>query len=300
MIQANMNPLTIFYFQILQKIAPKSAGRMGVKLWLTPPKYKPTLPQKLLLETAIVRRMPFKESAYQASNDTFYTVYSWGKGPIVLLVHGWGGCGAQLAPLAKPLVKAGYQVIAFDALAHGQSPGKQTDIIEMIEIIKLLSSSCDGFHAIFAHSSGAVATVMAIREGARASKLVISGAAASMDYYLKKFSRNVKASGQSIGRISYYLNLRLRRNLKDFSIINIAPQLNVPALILHDKDDEVVDSSEAVALSKLWPRSELYFTRSLGHHGVLIDPATVSKVVNYIDRNQAVSGRIAVDTRSIG
>jgi len=31
----------------------------------------------------------------------------WGKGPTVMLVHGWSGRGAQLGELVEPLVAAG-------------------------------------------------------------------------------------------------------------------------------------------------------------------------------------------------
>ena len=42
-----------------------------------------------------------------------------------LLVHGWEGRGAQLGSLVGPLVEAGLSVVAFDAPAHGDSPGNR-------------------------------------------------------------------------------------------------------------------------------------------------------------------------------
>jgi pimeloyl-ACP methyl ester carboxylesterase len=51
-------------------------------------------------------------------------VYHWGKGGRrILLVHGWGGKAAQFFSFVGPLLDAGFEVIAFDAPAHGASSG---------------------------------------------------------------------------------------------------------------------------------------------------------------------------------
>ncbi|HEX8728518.1 MAG TPA: hypothetical protein VF739_07855, partial [Ktedonobacterales bacterium] len=52
---------------------------------------------------------------------------SFGAGPRVLLVHGWEGRGMNLGMFIAPLTAAGYQVLALDGPAHGESPGEQTN-----------------------------------------------------------------------------------------------------------------------------------------------------------------------------
>jgi len=42
----------------------------------------------------------------------------------VLLVHGWGGRGAQLASFVEPLVARGFSVLTFDAPGHGASAAR--------------------------------------------------------------------------------------------------------------------------------------------------------------------------------
>jgi pimeloyl-ACP methyl ester carboxylesterase len=42
----------------------------------------------------------------------------WGDRPPVYLVHGWGGCRAQMGVFVKPLVSTGYRLIAFDLPSH--------------------------------------------------------------------------------------------------------------------------------------------------------------------------------------
>ena len=274
-------------FQLLQKTSPKSATKLALKLWSTVPKYKPSFQEKLLIESAGRKRIPL-ESKYQPSQNTYYTLYSWSKGPSVLLVHDWGGCGAQMASLAQPLVKAGYQVITFDALAHGDSPGKQTDLSEIVGIIKDIETKFNGFHAIIAHSYGALAAGIALQDGVKANKLVVCSAATALDFYLRKFSKKLNASRELHGRIMVNVTNRLGLNIEKLSLVHIAARLNRPVLILHDQNDEVVDHREALALSNCWPGSQLVMTSGLGHFGILKDSKTIQKIQQYIGFPQKV------------
>ncbi len=289
-----MQPLVRARFQLLQKTSPKSATKFALKLWSTAPKYKPSFQEKALIESAGRKRIPFQESKYQPSQNTYYTLYSWGKGQSVLLVHDWGGCGAQMASLAQPLVKAGYQVITFDALAHGNSPGKQTDLSEIVGIIKDIEAKINGFHAIIAHSYGALAAGIALQDGVKANKLVVCSAATALDFYLRKFSKKLNASRETHGRIIVNVANRLRMNIEKLSLVHIAARLNRPILILHDRNDEVVDHQEALALSKCWPDSQLVMTSGLGHFGILKDSKTVQRIQQYISVPQKVLVESAV------
>ncbi len=289
-----MKPLLKSRFQILQKTSPKSATKLALKLWSTVPKYKPSFQEKVLIESAGTKRIPFQESKYQPSLNTYYTLYSWGKGPTVLLVHDWGGCGAQMASLAQPLVKAGFQVITFDALAHGDSPGKQTDLLETVAIIKDIELKFNGFHAIIAHSYGALAAGIALQDGVKANKFVVCSAATALDFYLRKFSGKLNASREMRGRIILNVTNRLRMSIEKLSLVHIAARLNRPILILHDRNDEVVDHQEALALSKCWPGSQLVMTSGLGHLGILKDSKTIQKIQEYIGLSQKVLAESAV------
>ena len=289
-----MKPLLKTRFQILQKTSPKSATKLALKLWSTVPKYKPSFQEKVLIESAGTKRIPFQESKYQPSLNTYYTLYSWGKGPTVLLVHDWGGCGAQMASLAQPLVKAGFQVITFDALAHGDSPGKQTDLLETVGIIKDIELKFNGFHAVIAHSYGALAAGIALQDGVKANKFVVCSAATALDFYLRKFSKKLNASREMRGRIILNVTNRLRMSIEKLSLVHIAARLNRPVLILHDQNDEVVDHQEALALSKCWPGSDLVITSGLGHFGILKDSKTIQKIKQYIGVPQKVLVESAV------
>lgn len=275
-------------YHLLEKISPQAAGKAAARLWFTPPKYAPVLPEKMFLETAAKKRIPFEESRHQMTVETYYTLYGWGKGPLVLLVHGWGGSAAQMAPLAKSLVEAGFQVLAFDALAHGDSPGRQTDVLEMKDVIQDIAGRFDGIHAVLGYSMGALATILAVADGAKPDRVVTVNSAASLDYYFKQFTTALNVGRPMSGRIAVSIGSGLRKNITDFSLLQIVPALHCPALILHDQNDEVVDYHEALALAKCWPYSELCITTGLGHAGFLHDKGTVERVTQYLLKPQII------------
>lgn len=288
-----MQPFIKSKFQLLQRTSPKSATKLALKLWSTVPIYKLSFQEKMLIESARAKRIPFQNSKYQTTQNTYYTIYSWGQGPRVLLVHDWGACGAQMASLARPLVKAGYQVIAFDALAHGDSPGKQTDVMETVAIIKDIDEKSKGFHAIIGHSYGALAAGIALHEGVKANKFVVCSAATALDFYLRKFSKKLNASREMRGRIIVNVTNLLKTTVEKLSLVHLATRLNRPILILHDQDDKVIDHQEAISLSKCWPGSELVITQGLGHLGILQDSKTIQKIKQYIGVSQKALAKSA-------
>ncbi|WP_346114277.1 alpha/beta hydrolase [Nonomuraea maheshkhaliensis] len=55
-----------------------------------------------------------------------------------------------------------------------------------------------------------------------------------------------------------------------------------PLLVVHDRDDQVVDLTGAEAITKAWPRAELLRTEGLGHQRILRDPEVVRQVVRFL------------------
>ena len=79
----------------LSAVAPGLAARVAERLFLAPPRYPQPAPEAAALS-------PARSRIVDAS--TPITTWTWGRGPAVLLVHGWGGRGGQLARFVPPQV----------------------------------------------------------------------------------------------------------------------------------------------------------------------------------------------------
>src|SRR5215468_5695279 len=96
-------------FRVLRVLPRSLSARWAERIFLTPPRQPRTRAERALLAGARNCRIrgPMGEIA----------AWRWGKGPAILLVHGWGGHAARLGRFVGPLEEAGFSVIAFDAPA---------------------------------------------------------------------------------------------------------------------------------------------------------------------------------------
>jgi pimeloyl-ACP methyl ester carboxylesterase len=216
------------------------------------------------------------------------TVSVWERaGPSVLLVHGWGGDRTQMVAFAAPLLQAGYRVLAPDLPAHGASDGEQTNIIEMADALQLLNENEGPFEAVIAHSFGTLVTSFSLvhREVPLPKKLAYFGTLNRLMDTVERF--------QAIGGFSDPLAAALREKIEArfgaqflASVANdrLAPQLELPALMFHDKKDLVTPVADSRAVAAAWPGAQLTITEGLGHRGALRAGAIIEQVVGFIGK----------------
>lgn len=208
-----------------------------------------------------------------------------GSGPTVLLVHGWGERAASLGAFVAPLVEAGYRVVGVDLPAHGKSPGRRTDLPEQAAALRAAADHLGGIHGIVAHSMGGFATTMALHDGLRAEAVTLIAPAVSLRGALARFTPMYKIPAKATAGLHAAIERRFGRDAWEFFAGDrMATDLDVPALILHDRDDPQVDHSDAVLLSEAWPGSRLVTTEELGHMRILRDPQVIAGVTEFLSR----------------
>src|SRR3989454_9144210 len=112
-------------FAALSALAPALAASVAERVFLTAPRHR--APEHETAALADARRTIVQVG------DSPVSVWTRGHGPVVLLVHGWGGRGAQLARFVEPLVASGWSGGTFDAPGHGASPEPRSSIVARSE-----------------------------------------------------------------------------------------------------------------------------------------------------------------------
>ncbi|MBT8339521.1 MAG: hypothetical protein KJP07_05865, partial [Desulfatitalea sp.] len=74
--------------------------------FMAPTTYRLNAEETACLDRGRLLRLPVHDKQVHA--------WQWGKGPGVLMVHGWNGGGAQFHRFVEPIVRAGYSAIAID------------------------------------------------------------------------------------------------------------------------------------------------------------------------------------------
>src|SRR5688572_11458715 len=142
-------------FKILSSISKKKAAKKAFELFCTP-------------QSRNVKELPplFKEAEkLQFKFQGFNIVgYRWNKGTgrKALIVHGFESSAANFERHANAFIKKGYEVMAFDAPAHGRSSGKRMNAMIYRDFIKHIYTVYGPIQTFTAHSFGALALSMSL------------------------------------------------------------------------------------------------------------------------------------------
>lgn len=252
-------------------------GNLAYHIWFTPVRIKTPHREIKASDTA-------KRSILDV-NGLPISVLSWGEPPFVLFIHGWTGRGTQAAPFLDNLISAGYGVISFDGPAHGETPGKQTNILEFAEVVVMLNKEFGPFSAAITHSFGGMIAAYTMSNGVKFEKVVCICPPADMDTLIDNFSRALTIPEEAIAVMLEKLGKVFDKDSwEDISTINNVKNFNNKALIIHDENDVDIPWQSGQSIADAWNGSTLIRTQGLGHRRILRDPGVVKSVTDFITR----------------
>lgn len=270
-------------FRALAAIAPSAAARLATQLWFRPPRPRVHPVSREFMKTG--------SRSTVAVRGRPVAMWTWGNGPAVLLVHGWGGYGGQMQAFVVPLVRAGYQAIIFDAPAHGESGPSQlgsrrTTLFDFAYVIDAIGRERGQLAGIIAHSGGCTAVGWALLTASWPVKsLAFIAPMASPSAYRTLFHRALGLSEEVERRFVEMTTRRFGFRWEDLEVPPMATRMKTsPILVVHDRSDSETSWSEGAAIAEAWPQSTLITTEGLGHRRVLRDPAVVDTVTSFITR----------------
>lgn len=277
-------------FRCLEPVAPEAAGRLAERLWFR-------LPARVAVTSAVgaptVRELlgvPFEVQL----RGRVVRGWSWGHGPVVYLVHGWGGTLEQMTPLVSPLLERGLAVVAFDGLSHGHSDAgrhgaRSSDGVELGRALDAVAARFGPARAVVAHSMGALASVLAVRDGWLATeRLVLVSPPTGIPDLLERFRAELALGERSARRLSERARRRTGYAVDGLDLATIAaslsPEERPELLVVHDLLDREVPHEPSTRVVRAWPGAQLLSTAGLGHRRILADAAVGGAVARFVDR----------------
>ena len=272
--------------RLFRHLAPQLTDHCILRLFFAPVRYRQNAEEKACL----MRGQPFQVQVH----DKTIQAWKWGRGPGVLLVHGWNGRGAQFHRFIAPLVTAGYTAIAFDGPAHGRSSGRITSYFEFTDVVRaLLSQNCAlNINGIIAHSFGAAAAINSLDKDRPAITAVcIAPILRLQEFIISTFQRFGIPREIYKGLIGSFEE-RFGYDLAHDNPSILLGRLSDPLLIVHDTDDRAVPFRDSQKISQKHTNIALYSTRGLGHLRVLSDPAVINASLQYLGGHKLSPERI--------
>lgn len=247
------------------------------RAFFSPGRYEVRSADQAILDRGESYRLPFESGEL--------AVTRWGKGPVVLLMHGWGGARAQMTGFVDPLLEEGYRVVAYDQPAHGDSDGKTTNLLEIAPTMDLIAQREGPFHAVIAHSFGTLITSYALvyRKFPPPARLVYFGAFNRLMDSLGRFQVLAGLADALMDGLyaMIYENFG-RERLESIANEALVPQIDIPALMFHDVADNVTPVEDSRAIARVWKEAHLIETEGFGHRGALQAAEIHARVMEFL------------------
>lgn len=261
--------------RLLSFVAPRAASRGAASLFLRP-RRRPTRPP----EVPNLHARPFAIGEGEARVQC----WSWGAEdqPTVLLVHGWEGHSGQLARFIPPLLERGFRVVAFDLPAHGHSAGRSTHLVDGYHTLLRIGATLGPLHGVIAHSFGASVTILALAHGLVAKRVALFAATADPMLFIERLGSALGLSPRRLDGVLVDLRRRVGADLRDLDLRTQARRIDVPALVLHDREDTEVPLAHGEAIVEAWRGARLETLEGLGHWRVLKDPKSIALAVDFV------------------
>ena len=270
-------------FKVIGGVSPVLAGKLALRLFMTPTRFGTPRKERALRESATQKFITVR--------DRKISVRSWGNAdaPTILLSHGWGGRCTQFHAFIQPLVDAGYRVVGFDVPAHGDSEGKQTNMMDVALVIGEVAKEEGKFEAIIGHSFGTGTALLAMDKFQVKSKKIILIAYFSDVIWITNLFGELFDLRQStlkamreVALSKYKTTFGISWNWQDLAPLVTIKSFKGDILLIHDEKDHEVPYSQAEPLQKSASKVELMTTSGYGHRKILMHKKVVDRVLEFI------------------
>nr|WP_297309675.1 alpha/beta hydrolase [uncultured Flavobacterium sp.] len=263
--------------KLLSFFSDKLAIQFALKLFVTPIKF-PTPKRELNMEK---KSKIFPLELPTAKKD--FTVYEIVGGPKkALFIHGWNGRGTQLATIAKELAEMNYTIVSFDAPGHGKSSKNPALMTDFIEAAFVLERYYKEFDLIIGHSLGGMSTINALGRGFKAKKAIIIGSGDEIQNIIKDFVIGIGLKEKISEKFKIAFEEKYQEKIENYSVHKQVEKVDIPVLIIHDKNDLDVPYSAAENIHKYAKNSKLILTNKLGHRKILGDSKVIDEIKKFI------------------
>lgn len=264
-----------------ERVWPALAVRGALRLFGTP------LPPKWLhRHQPALARWQATPWPFEQASLTLYEPPPGPHGPVVLLLHGWGGHAAQMLPLAQALIQQGLRPVLVDLPAHGRSQGSTSNLPQFARAIEYLTARLQQqgheVRGVVAHSLAANALAYAAARGLPVARLALLAPPASPHAYTRLFAMVFGLREETRARLQQRVEAREGILMRQFEPAAVGPRVAAPTLIVHDREDRINRFADAEAYRDAIAGARLMETSGLGHNRLLRDEQVLEAVVAHV------------------
>lgn len=214
--------------------------------------------------------------------------YRWNKDKAhkVLILHGFGSAAHNFYSYIISMIDKGYQVLAFDAPAHGNSDGKTINAMEYSQMIEQVIDLYGPINGFLAHSFGGIALSLAIEKTPHDedTKIVFIAPATETTSAIDSAFELLKI--KDLGVRKAFDKIIFDKGSKPtewYSIRRAMKNIKASVLWVHDEDDDITPLKDALKVKEDgFPNIEFVITKGLGHRKIYRDTTIQKKIAAFL------------------
>ena len=201
----------------------------------------------------------------------------------ILIAHGFNSYSYKFEKYVSFLKREGFEVLAFDAPAHGLSSGKKINALLYRDMILTIEKNYGPLFGIVSHSLGGLAASLAAEKITSLQKLVLIAPAAETNRAVDNFFNLIRLN-HSIKKDFEELLIELAgQPLSYFSIGRALNKINANTLWLHDTEDKICSFEDVVPVQAMkLPHVRFYITNGLGHSRIYKENKVAKQVISFL------------------
>ncbi len=265
-------------FKLLSSISKKKAAQAAFELFKTPQSRS---------------RKPLPEIFEQAEELRFSldsrTIHGWRwnhpSGNKALILHGMESSAVNFDRYIRPLIQKGYEVLAFDAPAHGRSDGKIITAPDYRKMIMAIQEQFGPIKSFMAHSFGGLALCLAMEELDHGPdyRIGLIAPATETTTALNSYFRFLKLNGAVRTEFEKLIIREGGVPSSWYSIRRAMKRIKARVLWIHDEDDHITPLSDVFRVrSDNHAHIRFMITKGLGHRRIYRDPKVVQAMIDFL------------------
>lgn len=206
----------------------------------------------------------------------------------VLIVHGFSSYSYKFEQYIQPLLKEGFEVLAFDAPAHGLSEGYMINALIYMRFLKKIDMEFGDIHGFIAHSLGGLATSLLAESfpSTENRKFALIAPATETRSAVRGFYQLFKINPAVQTEFEQLIQSMTGKQMDHFSIKRVVEQINPPILWIHDKEDHICPYADTIPVQSMQhPHIQFHITNGLGHNKIYHDKGVIQLIINFLTQS---------------
>jgi pimeloyl-ACP methyl ester carboxylesterase len=271
------------HLHILTLVSPRQAAKKAFSLFCTPRRKSGKKPPPLFDKgEALSFRLGdhavrgHRWLPHQASTTTLKKV---------LITHGFESSSRNFEQYVHAFLKKGYEVLAFDAPAHGRSGGRQITLPLYVDMIRTVHDRYGPIHSFMGHSLGGLALSLFLESipHDRNTRLVLISPPVEMVSAVDRLFQMLELDAGVRTSFDEYAYHHSNRPFSWFSLRRTLHGIRAEVLWLHDEDDDVTPLADTLPVKEDGhPNIRWVTTKGLGHRKIYRDAGVMRQVTDFL------------------